>query len=100
MTFFSPSFSPLSAKSVILSKKNEYKNLNKKTSGISIWFERWFLSSNAKDICAFYTPVGTAISSKPHAFSSMPLQSGIFTMNRNFLIGFVSSIITVHSATE
>ena len=31
---------------------------------------------------------------KPHAFSSMPLQSGIFTMNRNFLIGLISSIIT------
>jgi len=32
--------------------------------------------------------------SKPHVFSSMPLQSGIFTINRKFIIGLVSSIIT------
>jgi len=110
MTFCSPSLSSLSTRSVILSKKNEYKNLTIKTSGITMWFERWFLSSNAKDIGAFCTPVGTAIFipdvqcvigqsklrylSKSHAFSTMPLQSGIFTINRNFLIGFVSSIIT------
>jgi len=31
---------------------------------------------------------------KPHAFSSMPMQSGIFTINRNIIIGLVSSIIT------
>jgi len=31
---------------------------------------------------------------KPHAFSSMPLQSAIFTINRTFIIGLVSSIIT------
>lgn len=31
---------------------------------------------------------------KPHVFSSMPLQSGIFTINRNIIIGLVSSIIT------
>jgi hypothetical protein len=31
---------------------------------------------------------------KPHAFCSMPLQSSIFTINRNFIIGLVSSIIT------
>jgi len=31
---------------------------------------------------------------KPHAFSSMPLQSGIFTINRKMIIGLVSSIIT------
>jgi hypothetical protein len=31
---------------------------------------------------------------KSHVFSSMPLQSGIFTINRNFIIGLVSSIIT------
>ncbi|RYE04738.1 MAG: hypothetical protein EOP33_08690 [Rickettsiaceae bacterium] len=31
---------------------------------------------------------------KPHAFSSMPLQSAIFTINKTFIIGFVSSIIT------
>ena len=39
---------------VILSKHDLYKNLNIKTSGISIWFERWFLSSNAKDIGVLY----------------------------------------------
>jgi len=31
---------------------------------------------------------------KSHVFSSMPLQSGIFTINRKFMIGLVSSIIT------
>jgi hypothetical protein len=31
---------------------------------------------------------------KPHPFSSMTLQSGIFTFNRKLIIGFVSSIIT------
>jgi len=31
---------------------------------------------------------------KPYQFSSMPLQSGIFTINRNIIIGLVSSIIT------
>jgi hypothetical protein len=31
---------------------------------------------------------------KRHVFSSMPLQSGIFTINRNIIIGLVSSIIT------
>ncbi|MCZ6914618.1 MAG: hypothetical protein O7C59_09275 [Rickettsia endosymbiont of Ixodes persulcatus] len=30
----------------------------------------------------------------PHTFSSMPLQSGIFTINRNIIIGLVSSIVT------
>jgi len=32
--------------------------------------------------------------SKPPVFSSMTLQSGIFTINRNIIIGLVSSIIT------
>ena len=31
---------------------------------------------------------------KRHVFSPMPLQSGIFTINRNIIIGLVSSIIT------
>jgi hypothetical protein len=31
---------------------------------------------------------------KPYAFSSMPLQSGIFTINRKRSIGLISSIIT------
>jgi len=31
---------------------------------------------------------------RPHVFSSMPLQSGIVTNNRNIIIGLVSSIIT------
>ena len=39
---------------VILSDKSLYKNLHVKTSGISMWFERWFLSSNAKDIGVLY----------------------------------------------
>ena len=42
---------------IILSKQdkdNEYYNLTIKTSGISMWFERWFLSSNAKDIGVLY----------------------------------------------
>ena len=39
---------------IILSKTNNYDNLNVKTSSISMWFERWFLSSNAKDIGVLY----------------------------------------------
>ena len=39
---------------VILSEHSFYKDLNIKTSGISLWFERWFLSSNAKDIGVLY----------------------------------------------
>jgi len=35
-----------------------------------------------------------AKNSKPYAFSSMQLQSGIFTINRYIIIGLVSSIIT------
>ena len=45
-----------STSKIILSKKNEYNkydNLTIKISGISMWFERWFLSSNAKDIGVF-----------------------------------------------
>ena len=33
---------------------NRYNNLTIKTSSISMWFERWFLSSNAKDIGVLY----------------------------------------------
>jgi hypothetical protein len=39
---------------IILSSKDKYNNLNIKTSAISLWFERWFLSSNAKDIGVLY----------------------------------------------
>ena len=42
---------------IILSKNDENNadnNLNIKTSSISMWFERWFLSSNAKDIGVLY----------------------------------------------
>jgi hypothetical protein len=38
---------------IILSNKNKY-NLNIIVSSISMWFERWFLSSNAKDIGVLY----------------------------------------------
>lgn len=40
----------------ILSLKGEYKILTSKihSSSISLWFERWFLSSNAKDIGVLY----------------------------------------------
>ncbi len=34
--------------------ENCYKDLTIKSSGISMWFERWFLSSNAKDIGVLY----------------------------------------------
>jgi hypothetical protein len=50
----SPSINSFSTSKVILSKNNKYNNLNIKTSGISMWFERWFLSSNAKDIGVLY----------------------------------------------
>jgi hypothetical protein len=33
---------------------NENINLKIQKSGISMWFERWFLSSNAKDIGVLY----------------------------------------------
>jgi Cytochrome C and Quinol oxidase polypeptide I/LAGLIDADG endonuclease len=39
---------------VLLSKTAEYNNLNIQASSISMWFERWFLSSNAKDIGVLY----------------------------------------------
>ena len=39
---------------VVLNSNPLYENLNIKTSGISMWFERWFLSSNAKDIGVLY----------------------------------------------
>ena len=54
MTPCSPSINSFSTSKVILSNNNKYNNLNIKTSGISMWFERWFLSSNAKDIGVLY----------------------------------------------
>ena len=48
------SFSNLFKRDLILSKNYKYNNLNIKTSSISMWFERWFLSSNAKDIGVLY----------------------------------------------
>ena len=39
---------------VVLNSNPLYENLNIKTSSISMWFERWFLSSNAKDIGVLY----------------------------------------------
>lgn len=54
MTPCSPSISALSTSKVILSNNNTYKDLSVRTSGISMWFERWFLSSNAKDIGVLY----------------------------------------------
>lgn len=39
---------------IILSDNSKYNNLSIKTSSISMWFERWFLSSNAKDIGVLY----------------------------------------------
>lgn len=33
---------------------NKYNDLTTKKSGIGMWFERWFLSSNAKDIGVLY----------------------------------------------
>ena len=40
--------------SIILSNFDKYSNLSIKTSSITMWFERWFLSSNAKDIGVLY----------------------------------------------
>jgi len=54
MTDLYNSIDYIAKSSIILSKKNEYSNLNIKTSGISMWFERWYLSSNAKDIGVLY----------------------------------------------
>jgi cytochrome c oxidase subunit 1 len=41
-------------KSIVLYNLDKYNNLSIITSSISIWFERWFLSSNAKDIGVLY----------------------------------------------
>jgi len=39
---------------IVLSSKKKTIDAWLKTSGISMWFERWFLSSNAKDIGVLY----------------------------------------------
>lgn len=39
---------------IVLAHNDKYNNLGIKASGISMWFERWFLSSNAKDIGVLY----------------------------------------------
>jgi cytochrome c oxidase subunit 1 len=39
---------------IVLSSKKKTISALLKTSGISMWFERWFLSSNAKDIGVLY----------------------------------------------
>ena len=40
--------------SIVLYRNHTYNNLNVIRSSISMWFERWFLSSNAKDIGVLY----------------------------------------------
>ena len=40
--------------SILLSKSYKHNNLDIVRSSISMWFERWFLSSNAKDIGVLY----------------------------------------------
>ena len=55
MTHYNPI--TFSKSNIIISendKDGRYKDLTVKTSGISMWFERWFLSSNAKDIGVLY----------------------------------------------
>ena len=58
MTYWSShSIKNLYTNKIILSENkefNKYNNLSLRTSGISMWFERWFLSSNAKDIGVLY----------------------------------------------
>ena len=54
MTPISNSIGNFSRSTIILSKDKKYNNLTIITSGISMWFERWFLSSNAKDIGVLY----------------------------------------------
>jgi len=39
---------------IVLYKNHKNNYLVIITSGISMWFERWFLSSNAKDIGVLY----------------------------------------------
>lgn len=55
-TFFANifNFANLFKTRIVLSKNYEYNNLNIIKSSISMWFERWFLSSNAKDIGVLY----------------------------------------------
>ena len=50
---------------------------------ISLWLERWFLSSNAKDIsilsCILYSILSINVEiTRPHSYISLPLQSGLF----------------------
>jgi len=54
LTSFSEAYRSMYNSSVILSENNKYNTLTIKASGISMWFERWFLSSNAKDIGVLY----------------------------------------------
>ena len=53
MTYFAK-YNNLFKRNIILSKKDKHNNLNINISSISMWFERWFLSSNAKDIGVLY----------------------------------------------
>ena len=77
---------------------NDYSNLSKKISSISLWTERWFLSSNAKDIGTLYLIfalfaglVGTAFSVLIRLELSGP---GIQFIADNQLY---NSIITAHA---
>ena len=57
MTFCSKPISNFSNRKIILTENDEdnrHKTLNILRSGITMWFERWFLSSNAKDIGVLY----------------------------------------------
>ena len=57
MTSYSKPIGNYSTTKIILSENDEYARhgtLNLVRSGITMWFERWFLSSNAKDIGVLY----------------------------------------------
>lgn len=53
-TIISNNVANLFKRKIILSDNSKYNNISIKTSSISMWFERWFLSSNAKDIGVLY----------------------------------------------
>ena len=79
---------------------SQYSLINSKTRNGTFGLKGWVSSHNVmlfritdKTIFLLHNECSNYII-KPHQFASMPLQSSIFTINRNFIIGLVSSIIT------
>ena len=52
--FITPNGASHTSEKINILFNREYKSINTIKSSISMWFERWFLSSNAKDIGVLY----------------------------------------------